>query len=545
MPRAAPRAADDHPLAHPLGAVHVDQQPPGVARTGGPFLRRSLVPPARQRERQPRREGRYLGGRRRLGSPVTTGRVAPLAGGRSSWRSRSSRRAGRGRADRDHRSPASSRRSPSPASCSSVASLLDLLADTTTSTPAISSPYLVLLGVLLMLSRAQPGGRRPSCACPLGEQVHRRTMDEILDVATEVDLEAYERRRVPRPAAAGHDAPRAGSPSAVVFGLVTIVSTLVVTIGVVAVLFTVAPILVPIALLGYVPDRPRQRPQQPRPLPARARADRAAARALVPRVPDDRARRGQGGPRVRHRADAAAVARRAVGRRAWPASATLVRRRLVLTIARLVGDDRGARRDAVVRADPRRAGSITIGDAAVAIVGLQQLSGRLQSAGERLQHRARGRHVPARLRDVPGDAAGDPRAAPDGRAAGAADACSPSTSSAIATRVPPRTPCTTSASSCGAARSWRSSAPTARARRRCPSCCASSAADRAAPFAWDGVDLAAAIPILVRAQIAPVFQDYARYLLTFRQAIGLGDVDRLDDEAAIRARRRAGRASTT
>ena len=38
-----------------------------------------------------------------------------------------------------------------------------------------------------------------------------------------------------------------------VFGLVTIVSTLVVAIGVVGVLVRVAPVLVPIAVLGYLP----------------------------------------------------------------------------------------------------------------------------------------------------------------------------------------------------------------------------------------------------------------------------------------------------
>ena len=54
-------------------------------------------------------------------------------------------------------------------------------------------------------------------------------------------------------------------------------------------------------------------------------------------------------------------------------------------------------------------------------------------------------------------------------------------------------------------------------------------------ISWDGVDLAGCDPALVRAQIAPVFQDFARYMLTIRQAIGLGDVERLDDEAGIRA----------
>ena len=51
---------------------------------------------------------------------------------------------------------------------------------------------------------------------------------------------------------------------------------------------------------------------------------------------------------------------------------------------------------------------------------------------------------------------------------------------------------------------------------------------------WDGVDLAGCDPSLVRAQIAPVFQDFARYYLTVRQTIGLGDVGRLGDVDAIR-----------
>ena len=38
-------------------------------------------------------------------------------------------------------------------------------------------------------------------------------------------------------------------------------------------------------------------------------------------------------------------------------------------------------------------------------------------------------------------------------------------------------------------------------------------------------------PSLVRAQIAPVFQDFARYMVTIRRVIGLGDSDRIDDEA--------------
>ena len=118
-----------------------------------------------------------------------------------------------------------------------------------------------MLGVLLMLAAFSQAVAN-ELRIPLAEQVTRRAMDEILDVATEVELEAYEgtefHDRLQRARLAA-----GGQSSAVVFGLVTIVSTLVVTIGVVAVLVTVAPVLVPIAVLGYVPIAARQRAQQP------------------------------------------------------------------------------------------------------------------------------------------------------------------------------------------------------------------------------------------------------------------------------------------
>jgi ATP-binding cassette subfamily B protein len=60
-------------------------------------------------------------------------------------------------------------------------------------------------------------------------------------------------------------------------------------------------------------------------------------------------------------------------------------------------------------------------------------------------------------------------------------------------------------------------------------------------IAWDGVNLAGCDPELVREHIAPMFQDYAQYMVTIRRSIGLGDTHRLDDDAAIReAARRAG-----
>ena len=60
-------------------------------------------------------------------------------------------------------------------------------------------------------------------------------------------------------------------------------------------------------------------------------------------------------------------------------------------------------------------------------------------------------------------------------------------------------------------------------------------------IAWDGVDLAECDPSLVHAQIAPVFQDYARYMLTIRRAIGLGDAEPTRRRGGDLARGRAGR----
>ena len=115
-----------------------------------------------------------------------------------------------------------------------------------------------------------------------------------------------------------------GQSSAVVFGLVTLMSTLVVAVGVIAVLFTVAPRARPDRRPRLPPHRRRQRPQQPGPLPDRARADGAAAGPRVPRVRDDRPNRGEGDPFVRRwRPTLPAVACRTLGH----ANATAARTR--------------------------------------------------------------------------------------------------------------------------------------------------------------------------------------------------------------------------
>ena len=185
-------------------------------------------------------------------------------------------------------------------------------------------------------------------------------------------------------------------------------------------------------------------------------------------------------------------------------------------------------------------GSISVGDAAVAIVGLQQLSSRLQATGAAFNSVHDGVTF---LRDFD-----------DFRST------LPVIRERRPTGVPPAPPTTLSVDGLG----YRYPGSTVDAlgsvsfelRRgqvmavvgangSGKSTLAKLLCDLLPPtrgtIAWDGVDLAACDPALVRAQIAPVFQDYAQYMVTIRRSIGLGDVQRLDDDDGIReAARRAG-----
>ena len=116
-------------------------------------------------------------------------------------------------------------------------------------------------------------------------------------------------------------------------------------------------------------------------------------------------------------------------------------------------------------------GSITIGDAAIAIVGLQQLSGRLQSAGTAFGSVHEGVTF---LRDFESFRATlplIPRASCDGRAPDAAEHAHRQRPALPLPGGRRRTRSTTSPSSCVAARAWRSSAPTV-CKTTPPSCCA-------------------------------------------------------------------------
>jgi ATP-binding cassette subfamily B protein len=415
--------------------------------------------------------------------------------------------------------------------------LLDLLADSDRVDAGDLAPHLAALGALMMvaaLSQAIAGELR----VPLGEQVSRRAMDDILDVATEVELEAFE-------GAEFHDhlerarLAAAGQSTAVVFGLVTIISTLIVTVGVVAVLLTVAPVLLPIAILGYLPiafvnvHNTRARYQLERDLTELQRQRMYLEYLMVDRTEAKEIRSY----------DLAPTLRRWHGE-LWDTRLRrlrhLVRRRLTLTT---IGS---AVTTAVLVVTLSIAlilagrGSITIGDAAVAIVGLQQLSGRLQSAAAGFNSVHEGI---AFLRDFESFRATLPvirERRPD---------AVPPTPPTILTvdRLGYRYPGSDEDAVRNVSFELRRGQIMAvvGANGSGKSTLAKLVGGLLRPAAgsvrWDGVDIAGCDPQLVRAQIAPVFQDFARYMLTIRRAIGLGDTTRLDDEPAIRlAARRAG-----
>ena len=60
-------------------------------------------------------------------------------------------------------------------------------------------------------------------------------------------------------------------------------------------------------------------------------------------------------------------------------------------------------------------------------------------------------------------------------------------------------------------------------------------------FLWDGIDIATLDPDWLHDRVAVLFQDFARFMLTVRENIGLGRVERIEDiEAIVGAAERSG-----
>jgi ATP-binding cassette, subfamily B, bacterial len=409
--------------------------------------------------------------------------------------------------------------------------LLNMLADSERTSAGELAPYLLLLGGLLVLA-AIAQALSTELRIPLAEEVHRRTMEEILDVATEVDLEAYEgtdfadRLQRARMGASGQSA-------AIVFGLVTIISTLVVAAGVVAVLLTVAPILVPVAVLGYLPiafvnvRKNRARYELERDLVEIGRERAYLEYLLTDRTDAKEIRSFEMAPTIRR----------------WHASLwdlrltrlrDLVRTRLMLSIGASTVTTTvlvGTLSIALILAGR---GTITIGDAAVVVVGLQQLNNRLHSTGAAISGVHEGITF---LRDFERfrDSLPEIRAArPDGMPPARPELL---TVDRVGYRYPGSDRDAVRSVSFDLRRGQIMAVVGANGSGK--STLAKMLCGLLPPtrgvVAWDGVDLASCDPSRVREAIAPVFQDFSRFMLPIRHVIGLGDVDRIDDEPAIRA----------
>ena len=408
-------------------------------------------------------------------------------------------------------------------------SLLDLLAGSDEVTGADLVPILVALGVLLLAS-AMSQALATELRVPLGEEVQRKAMNDIIDVATEVSLEDFERPEFHnrfRLAAAG----AGGHSSQIVFGLINILSTLMIVVGVVLVLVAVAPILVPISIAGYLPiayvnlRNNRERYELERSLTELQRERAYLELLLTAREAATETRAyGLSGTLRRWHADNWDVRLRRLR--------TLVRRRLLLsgagsavTTAVLIGT-------LSVAVALAARGSLSLGDTAVAIVGLQQLSSRLRGAGKAFSGVHNGitfmrdfQHfrdeLPVLRKARPKDV---PPTPPDVISV-----------ESLSYRYPGSTEDALRSVSFEIRRGQiiavvgaNGSGKTTLSKLVCGLLPAERGAVR-----WDGIDLGTCDLDLVRSQIAPVFQDYIPYMLTLRQVIGLGDVTRMDDEAGI------------
>lgn len=416
--------------------------------------------------------------------------------------------------------------------------LVDQLVDDTDAAFGDLTPWLVLLGAMLVgtaLVNAAVGELR----ILMQELVHRRAIDQVLEASTAAELEAFDdptfHDRIQR--AREHADAYAWQ---VVWGLVSLATTVLAAAAIGAVLLSVAPLLVPIALAAYIPiaivsvvntralyrmhydlaELDRDCAYHERLLTGRLEAKEVRAFGLADYL------------RGRHNqlfAQRIAHTRRVVAKRTWLALLGSSITALVLVVAlgmvMLLAFD----------------GRISVGDAAVAVVALQQLAGRLRGVGDALTSMVEGvtflrdfetfrslvpvrasaatARPPAAPRSITVDSVGYQY--PAGTDNALADVSLQLVPGQVVAIVGPN----------GAGKSTL-------AKLLCGLLPPTHGTIR-----WDDTDLATCDPANVRAMVAPVFQDFTRFEHTAGEAIGFGDIDRIDDSGAVaEAAQRAGAA---
>jgi ATP-binding cassette, subfamily B, bacterial len=403
-------------------------------------------------------------------------------------------------------------------------------------------PWLALLGALLV-GTALVNTAVSELRVLLNELVHRRAIEQVLEVATAAELQDFEDPGF-------HDEVQRAREHAdtyaweVVSGLVTLTSTALSALAVLGVLLAIAPLLVPIAAVAYVPialagivntrvlyrlhyglaELDRDRAYHERLLTGRLEAKEVRAFGLAEwlrrRHDDLFAQRIERTRRV--------VVRRTITALAGSSVTAVV---FVLALA-------GVLLLAL-------AGRIGVADAAVAVVGLQQLSGRLRDMGQAVTSMFEGitflrdfetfrERLPAGRGRVGGEH-GMARTPPAEPARIALEAVSyrypagelPAVQDVSLELRPGQVVAVVGPNGAG---------KSTLAKLLCGLLPAGDGR-----ILWDDIDTASCEPSAVRRLVAPVFQDFTRFEHTAREAIAFGDLGRADDEEGIElAAKRAG-----
>jgi ATP-binding cassette, subfamily B, bacterial len=387
---------------------------------------------------------------------------------------------------------------------------------------------LALLAVSALLGCANAA--RVELTRLLAEATARHAQDRIIAVATDVDLEAYERPqfhdRLQRAQVAAQ-----GRPLNLVTGVTGLVGALVGVLGLVVALAALAPVLVPIVLAGYAPlwaasVRNSQAAHgfgwQMTP------ADRLRhylASVLTSKANAQELRAFELGPYVRRRYDALLDERMARLR-------DLVRARLRRSLwASVAGSALTAATFAVLVA-LLLSGRLSPEAAVPAAVGVQQLGGRLQAIAHHAsliyENSLFLEDFDSFLELVPAVAAARPQGpAPAGFEVLELEDVSftyPDASRPALVEVN----LSVRRGEVVALVGENGSGKTTLAKLLCH-----LYLPTAGRVLWDGVDTAGCGPGGLRRQVAAVFQDFVRYHLTARENVSAGDCARADDLAAV------------
>ena len=429
--------------------------------------------------------------------------------------------------------------------------LVDLIVDGSGVAAADLVPWLILLG-LALVATALVNAALAELRILLSELVHQRAMDQLLEVTTAVELEAFEDPRF-------HNRIRLAREHAdtyawqVVWGLVTFMTTVFSAAVVVLVLLSVAPLLVPVALLAFVPiaavnvrntralyrlhyglaELDRDRTYHERLLTDRLEAREVRAFGLAGWL------RGRHDALFAERVD---NTRRVVKKRTILAliGSSITAIILVTTLAIVM----------LMALDER----ISVADAAVAVVALQQLASRLRSSGAAMESLVEGvtylrdfETLRTLLPDTVPDVQPGALAVEAGALAAESEALAAEPSEIVLHDVGYRYPAGHGEVLRGVSLTLRPGqvvavvGPNGAGKSTLAKLLCGLLPPTTGRICWDGVDIADYAPASIRARVAPVFQDFTRFEHTAREAVGFGDIDRLDDTDGIReAARRAG-----